>query len=102
MLPLYFVWSSDFLPLTDFPNHIARIEILKTYHASAFYRKYFFVDYFNGYLPIPDIVFDLFAAKLLPFVNAEAAGRLFLSIYVLLSILSALLLAEETGADREI
>ncbi len=102
LLPLYYVWTCDALPLTDFPNHIARISILKAYGASAFYRKYFFVDYFNGYLPIPDIVFDLFTVKLLPFMSAEAAGRLFLSLYVLLSILSVLLLAEETGADREI
>jgi hypothetical protein len=102
VMPLYFVWTSDFLPLTDFPNHIARIEILKAYGASAFYRKYFFVNYFNGHLPIPDIVFDLFAAKLLPFLTVQTAGRLFLSLYVLLSIVSVILLAEETGADREI
>jgi hypothetical protein len=102
VLPLYFIWSSDFLPLTDFPNHIARIKILGVYEASAFYRKYFFVDYFNGHLPIPDIVFDLFAVKLLPFMAVQSAGRLFLSLYVLLSVVSVLLLAEETGADREI
>jgi hypothetical protein len=102
MLPLYFIWSSDFLPLTDFPNHIARIKILKIYEASAFYKKYFFVDYFNGYLPIPDIIFDLFAVKLLPFLTSQSAGRLFLSLYVLLSVMSVLLLAEETGADREV
>jgi hypothetical protein len=102
IVPLYFIWTSDHLPLTDFPNHIARIEILKTYGTSVLYKKYFFVDYFNGHLPIPDIIFDLFTVKLLPFMKTEAAGRLFLSLYVLLSILSVLLLAEETGADREI
>jgi uncharacterized membrane protein YhdT len=102
MLPLYFIWSSDFLPLTDFPNHIARINILKVYETSAFYRQYFFVDYFNGHLPIPDIIFDLFAVKLMPFLTVQSAGRLFLSLYVLLSIVSVLLLAAETGADREI
>jgi hypothetical protein len=102
MLPLYFVWTSDFLPLTDFPNHIARMEILRTYGKSAFYRHYFSVDYFSGYLPIPDIIFDLFTVKLLPFMAVEAAGRLFLSFSVLLSIVSVLLLAGETGADREV
>jgi hypothetical protein len=102
MLPLYFIWSSDFLPLTDFPNHIARIKILRMYEASAFYKKYFFVNYFNGHLPIPDLIFDLFAVKLLPFLTVQAAGRLFLSLYVLLSVVSVLLLAEETGADREV
>jgi hypothetical protein len=102
MLPLYSIWSSDFLPLTDFPNHIARINILKVYETSAFYRQYFFVDYFNGHLPIPDIIFDLFAVKLMPFLTVQSAGRLFLSLYVLLSIVSVLLLAAETGADREI
>jgi hypothetical protein len=102
MLPLYFIWSSDFLPLTDFPNHIARIKILKMYEASAFYKKYFFVDYFNGHLPIPNIIFDLFAVKLFPFLTVQSAGRLFLSLYVVLSVVSVLLLAEETGADREV
>jgi hypothetical protein len=102
MLPLYFIWSSDFLPLTDFPNHIARIKILKVYGSSAFYKKYFFVDYFNGNLPIPDIIFDLFAVKLFPFLTVQSAGRLFLSLYVVLSVVSVLLLAEETGADREV
>jgi hypothetical protein len=102
MLPLYSIWSSDFLPLTDFPNHIARIEILKVYETSAFYRQYFFVDYLNGHLPIPDIIFDLFAVKLVPFLTVQSAGRLFLSLYVLLSVVAVLLLAEETGADREI
>ncbi len=100
--PLYFVWTSDYLPFTDFPNHLARIKILKLYETSGFYRRYFFVDYFNGHLPIPNLIFDLFAVKLVPFVPVEAAGRLFLSLYVLLSILSVVLLAQETGADPEI
>jgi hypothetical protein len=102
ILPVFFIWTMDYLPFTDYPNHLVRVNIVKSYEASEFYRHYFSVDFFNGYLPIPNIIFDLFVTKLLSFVPIDTAGRIFLCLYVLLSISSVLLLCREIKADSEV
>jgi hypothetical protein len=98
LLPLLFVWHSAYLPFADYPNHLAGVKIMRAYDSNPFYREYFAIHFLNP-LPVPNMIFDLFAVKLLPFVSEDAVGRLFLSLYVLLSLISVLLLCRETGAD---
>ncbi|MDA8433694.1 MAG: hypothetical protein M0Z60_12145 [Nitrospiraceae bacterium] len=100
LLPLIFLWSADYLPFTDYPNHLAVVKVLRSYDSDPFYREYFTVHYLNP-LPAPNMIFDLFAAKLFPFVDEDIAGRIFLSLYVVLSLLSVILLSRETGANSD-
>lgn len=99
ILPLFFIWTMDYLPFIDYPNHLARANIIKSYESSELYKKYFTVNFFSDSLPIPNIIFDLFVTKLLPFMNVDTAGKIFLSLYGLLSLSSILFLCREMEAD---
>jgi hypothetical protein len=102
LLPVLYLWKAEYLPLIDYPNCLARVKIMKSIGTVPFYSGYFTTKFFSGPFPIPDIIFDLFATKLLFFLPGDTAGRIFLTLYVLLSIGSVLLLARETEADEEL
>ncbi len=102
LLPVIYLWKAEYLPLIDYPNCLARVKIIKSIGTVPFYSGYFTTNFFSGPFPIPDIIFDLFATKLFFFLPGDTAGRIFLTLYVFLSIGSVLLLAKETEADEEV
>lgn len=79
------VWFTTYLPLQDYPNHLARIHIIKNFeNPDTIYNKYFGLDIFLNPYSLSDIV--IFAlAYILP---VETCGRIFLSLYVILFPLS--------------
>src|SRR5215831_11482290 len=62
---------TQYLPLADYPNHLARIYVLAEGSASPFLRLY--------YTPMiqaqPNLAMDLFVLALHPVMSIEAAGK---------------------------
>lgn len=98
-LPLIPIWYFDYLPLQDLPRHLAGVKVLREFNSSSFLQGIFSVDFFKGFSPIPNISFELFATKLCFFCGVETAGKLFITIYVFLFVLSAYLLCRELKID---
>ena len=75
MLPVLLV---EYVPLVDFPNHLARAYIFHHYEQvpefQATYRKLF--------EPIPDLGIEMALAAVLPFVSLPAAGRIYLLLII--------------------
>jgi len=99
LLPLFAVWHYEYLPLQDYPNHLARIEIIKNYEHSEFYRDKFEISFFKDMLPLPYITLDLFASKIFGFIDTDRALKIFISLYVILYALSLNLLARHFKQD---
>lgn len=99
LLPLIAVWYYEYLPLQDYPNHFARIEIIKRYEHVEFYRDKFEIVFFKGILPLPYITLDLFASKIFGFIDTDKAMKIFISLYVIFYILSLYLLARHFKQD---
>jgi hypothetical protein len=70
-LVCYPVLVTQYLPLADYPNHLARIYVLAEGSASAFLRLY--------YTPMiqaqPNLAMDLFVLAVHPPLSIEAAGK---------------------------
>jgi hypothetical protein len=68
----YPVLVTQYPPLADYPNHLARIYVLAEGRGSEFLRLY--------YTPMiqaqPNLAMDLFVLALTPFVSVEIGGRL--------------------------
>ena len=99
LLPLIPIWHFDYLPLQDYPNHLARLSILSNYAHSEFYRQHFSINFFEGISPLPYLTLDLFVAGLSHFLTVDAAMRVFICLYVLLYVFSLLLLSRDLKLD---
>lgn len=99
LLPLVPLWYFEFLPLQDYPNHFARLQIMREYDHSDFYRENFSIEPFRGISPIPNLTLDIFVNSFLPFLDVDTAMRLFISLYILFYIFSLYLLAKELALD---
>lgn len=75
------IWSVKFPPLQDYPGHLWRAHILLNYHASGFnYDKIFEVSLF----PMPYIATDYCLMVLGLLFPLELAGKIILSVYIIL------------------
>lgn len=96
-LPLFAIWSFDYLPMQDYPLHLATTKVIK--HYDSFAQGHFSVSFFKGLSPIPNVAFELFATNVCTFCGVDTAGRLFISSYVLLFVFSLYLLCREMKAN---
>ncbi len=76
------VLSVTYVPLVDYPNHLARIHILSQYAGVPAYQA----TYYRLLEPIPNLAIDLIVPLMLPFVDTIAAGKIFLVLTILLFI----------------
>lgn len=81
------VLATPLPPLVDYPAHIARIHILKTYEASEHLQRFYLVDWAWQ----PNLAFDIVARFLLPGLDGVQSGRVFLGLAVLLNLAGVLL-----------
>lgn len=95
ILPLIPIWYFDYLPIQDYPRHLAGIKVLREYFNNSFLQEHFSVDFFRWFSPIPNVAFELFATKVCFFLDINITGKLFISIYVMLFVLSLYLLSRE-------
>lgn len=99
LIPLIPIWYFDYLPLQDYPNHLARLSILCNYEHSDFYKQHFTVDFFKGLSPLPYLALDLFVSRLAALITVDSAMRLFISLYVVVYMISLFLLASDMKRD---
>lgn len=95
ILPLIPIWRFDYLPINDYPRHLTGIKVLREYYNNSFLSENFSINLFKGLSPIPNVAFELFATKICFFCDINTAGKLFISCYVLLFVLSLYLLSRE-------
>lgn len=74
------IWSAEFPPLLDYPNHLARAFVLAHLHNSAFTFSQF---YRADWGPYPYLGMDASLAVLDRIFPIEIAGRVFLSLCAL-------------------
>lgn len=79
---------AEFPPLLDYPNHIARLDILLDYRTDPYFRTYYEIDTFL----IPNIGFEIFGYPIGLLFGAETGGRILLCLLVAMFSGSVLLL----------
>ena len=75
-------------PLVDHPNHLARVYIIYHYNDVEAYQSM----YDKLFSPTPNMAVDLLMPPLLRFIDVEVAGKLFLTLTLLLFIVGCHLL----------
>ena len=76
------VISVTYVPLVDYPNHLARAFILYNYSEVPIYQA----TYHRVLEPIPNLAIDLIVPFMLPFIDILVAGKIFLLLTILLFI----------------
>lgn len=85
-LPVLF---TTYVPLVDYPNHLARTDILARYHQVFSFQK----NYGLLFQPIPNLAMDLIIPPIAHFTGTILAGKLFLLGLILVYALGCYLLA---------
>jgi hypothetical protein len=77
------IWLNEFLPLQDYPNHLARMYVLLNYHNDPHLQEYYRVNF----TILPNLAMDIIVPFLAKFVGLEIAGKLMvvLNIFMLTS-----------------
>lgn len=88
--------SVTYPPLTDYPNHLARVHILNHYDEVPAFRETF--D--RQFAPIPNLGADLLILLLNQFFGIYAAGRVFLVLTALLFVAGCHLLGGAIHGHR--
>ena len=79
------VWLSEYPPLTDYPNHLLRITILKEFGNT----HYNFSECFKlRNFPVPNVISDYFILFLSNLCPLQTAGKIYLNLYIILLPLS--------------
>jgi hypothetical protein len=82
------ILAVETLPLFDYPNHLARMQILADYDRSTFLRQFYALDW----RPIPNLAMDLIVPPLTRIMPLAVAGKVFvLAIFLLIAGGAALL-----------
>ncbi len=68
------IFSNEYVPLIDYPNHLARMDILSRYGSSELYQRQYELDL----RPIPNLAMDLIVPPLEHVVGLQLAGKLVL------------------------
>ena len=82
------IWSVTYPPLTDYPNHLARMHVLMMNGTDEFLNKYYVIRW----AAIPNLAMDLIVPVLGRMVGLETAGKLFLSAILILQFTGTLAL----------
>lgn len=77
------IWFNEFLPLQDYPNHLARMYVLLNYQNDPFLQNYYQINL----AILPNLAMDIVVPILAKFVGLELAGKLMivLNIFMLTS-----------------
>ncbi|HVF66685.1 MAG TPA: hypothetical protein VM914_03425 [Pyrinomonadaceae bacterium] len=73
---------TTYVPLVDFPNHLARAHILHFYEQVAAYQA----SYAPAPAPLPNLAVDVIVTQLLRFFTLLTAARIFLALTILLFV----------------
>ncbi|MBS1853195.1 MAG: hypothetical protein JST79_20025 [Acidobacteria bacterium] len=84
------VLSVHYVPLVDYPNHVARIYILHGYDTVPAYQQ----DYRVHFLPVPNLAMDLVLPPFAKYLSPPASAKLFLAMIILLFVWGAHALGE--------
>ena len=76
------VWLPAYSALTDFPVHVVRTQVLADYDSSPLYQRLFI----KSVLPNPNMAIDYLATPLVRYLGPVAAGKVFLSLVVVLFV----------------
>lgn len=74
------VWSVDFPPLVDYPNHLARMSILSDGGADPHLREYYDIRW----AVLPNLAMDVAVPFMARFISVPAAGKAFITLIFLL------------------
>jgi hypothetical protein len=80
LLVLLPVWSVEYVPLVDYSNHLARTFILYHFNDVGLFRY----RYDLVLEPIPNLAIDLIVPLLLNVVGVKVAGKIFLTLTLIL------------------
>jgi hypothetical protein len=80
LLHVAVLWIPAYNALVDFPCHLSRAWALHTYDRTPFFQTVFY----RVFTPVPNLAIDLAVPPLLHFLPPIAAGKVFLSLIVLL------------------
>ncbi|MDH5299191.1 MAG: hypothetical protein OEV91_09250 [Desulfobulbaceae bacterium] len=90
------IWWFRFLPMQDYPQHLFMVKVLQTFQDSGLdWSRYYDVDLRIG----PYSLFYLVTFFFSYFAGIESAGKLFVSLYVLLVV--ALIIRESRRSARQ-
>lgn len=101
MAPLIPLWYYAFPPLQDYGNHFARLTILREYDNSDFYAGLFNIKPFrlSSPLSLTYLTLDIFANKIMAPFSVNTAMKAFISLYVVLFLLSLYLISKQLDLD---
>lgn len=91
------IWMVEYPPLVDYPNHLARIYLLQQLTGSASHLQGL---YSFEWLPYPNLTMDVLALGLTRLMPLEVAGKVVLSIYVVLLPLALIFFASSMDRER--
>ena len=74
------IWFVEYVPLVDYPNHLARANILYEYAGNPTYQA----TYNESFKPLPNLAMDLLVPFFMNFVEINIAGKVFLTLGLLL------------------
>ena len=74
------IWIVSVLPLEDYGDHLARVFILAHYTDVPTFKQH----YELRYLPLPNLAIDLIGTPLVRLFDPYTAGKLFVSLMILL------------------
>ena len=83
------IWCFQYIPLVDYPNHLARMEILAFYDRTPGLQEI----YLHDTRLVPDLAMDLVVPFLRRHLSLAVSGRIFLTGLLLLYCLSTVALA---------
>lgn len=66
------IWYMDFLPLSDYPNHLSRMHIIAHINQSQYLKEYYQIQWNI----IPNLGIDLFVPFLVKILGADLAGKI--------------------------
>lgn len=75
------IWLVSYPPLTDYPKHLLLAKVMNEFNDPIYpYSRFFELHRF----PIPNIIFELAIIALLPVFNILTAGKIVLSLSMIL------------------
>jgi hypothetical protein len=83
------IWLFQYVPLVDYPNHLARMEILAFYDRTPYLQQV----YVHDQRLLPDLAMDLVVPFLRGHLSLAVSGKIFLTGLLLLYCLGTVVLA---------
>ena len=74
------IWSLEYLPLQDYPNHLSRMHIINNLNSDPFLSRYYSICFHS----VPNLAMDLIVPLLNQVFDIDTSARIFISISILL------------------